>query len=284
MEEFYIPTVILTSAILPLLFILVFILVVFLTWQPTARRRGVYGNALHRSTTPSLDLPSPRAFNYRKETLFPLTLSTLVQSTLLASHFLRLGIVFNNLWPLSPAQCSESQPSSWGRTNNTHFGLAFNGDGSRLSDTIWLLPTTLRGLRKLPSPPRVVILSNFEFDEEIYRAVEAGAMGYLLKDTSRDEIINAVKAVHAGHTYFPRRIEARLLERKQRHDLSAREVEILELLSKGLTNKAIGQALGISAFTVRNHVNRILEKLQVCDRTEASTVAIEQGILLMHHS
>jgi DNA-binding NarL/FixJ family response regulator len=143
---------------------------------------------------------------------------------------------------------------------------------------------TLRALRKLSSPPKVVILSNFEFDEEIYRAVGAGAMGYLLKDTSRDEIINAVQAVHAGHTYFPTRIEARLLERKQRHDLSAREVEILELLAKGLTNKAIGQALGISAFTVRNHVNRILEKLQVCDRTEASTVAIEQGILLMHHS
>src|SRR5580704_10362603 len=62
---------------------------------------------------------------------------------------------------------------------------------------------TLRALRKLPSAPKVVILSNFEFDEEIYRAVEAGAMGYLLKDTSRDEIINAVKAVHAGDTYFP---------------------------------------------------------------------------------
>jgi hypothetical protein len=148
--------VILTSAILPLLFILVFILVVFLTWQPIARRRGVYGNALHHSTTPPLDLRSPRACNARKDTLFPLTVSALVQSTLLASLFLRLGIDFNNLWPLSPAQCSEgilshgldSQPSSWGRANNTQFSLAFNGDGSRLSDTIWLLPTTLRGLRK----------------------------------------------------------------------------------------------------------------------------------------
>jgi DNA-binding NarL/FixJ family response regulator len=65
--------------------------------------------------------------------------------------------------------------------------------------------------------------------------------------------------------------------------LSAREIEILELLSKGLTNKTIGQALGISKFTVRNHVNRILEKLEVCDRTEASTVAIEQGILPTFH-
>jgi DNA-binding NarL/FixJ family response regulator len=142
---------------------------------------------------------------------------------------------------------------------------------------------TLRALHKLPSPPKVVILSNFEFDEEIYRAVEAGAKAYLLKDTSRDEIIAAIKAVHAGQTHFPKRIEERLQDRKQRHGLSAREVEILELLSKGLTNKAIGQALGISKFTVRNHVNRILEKLEVCDRTEASTVAIEQGILSTLH-
>jgi DNA-binding NarL/FixJ family response regulator len=133
------------------------------------------------------------------------------------------------------------------------------------------------------SPPSVVILSNFEFDEEIYRAVEAGAMAYLGKDTSRDEIIAAIKAVHAGKTHFPKRIQERLEDRKQRHGLSAREVEILELLSRGLTNKTIGQALGISKFTVRNHVNRILEKLEVCDRTEATTVAIGQGILPTFH-
>ena len=142
---------------------------------------------------------------------------------------------------------------------------------------------TLRALRKMVSPPRVVILSNFEFDEEIYRAVEAGAMAYLGKDTSRDEIITAIKAVYAGKTHFPKRIEERLEDRKHRHGLSAREVEILELLSRGLTNKTIGQALGISKFTVRNHVNRILEKLEVCDRTEATTVAIGQGILPTFH-
>jgi len=142
---------------------------------------------------------------------------------------------------------------------------------------------TIRALRHLPSPPKVVILSNFEFDEEIYKAVEAGAMAYLGKDTSRDEIITAIKAVHAGKTHFSKRIEERLEERKQRDGLSARELEILELLAKGLTNKTIGQALGISKFTVRNHVNRILEKLEVCDRTEASTVAIEQGIITTAH-
>ncbi len=144
---------------------------------------------------------------------------------------------------------------------------------------------TLRALQNLPTPPQVVILSNFEYDEEIYRAVEAGAKAYLLKDTSRDEIIAAINAVHGGGTHFPKRIADRLDERKHRPCLSAREVQILELLSKGLTNKDIGRALDISKFTVRNHVNKILEKLEVCDRTEASTVAIEQGILpIMHGS
>jgi two-component system NarL family response regulator len=138
---------------------------------------------------------------------------------------------------------------------------------------------TLKELQKQMSPPRVVILTNFEYDEDIYRAVEAGAKGYLLKDTSRDEIIAAIHAVHAGETHFPKRIADRLSERQHRPCLSAREVQILELLSRGLTNKDIGRALTISQFTVRNHVNRILTKLDVCDRTEASTVAIEQGIL-----
>ncbi len=142
---------------------------------------------------------------------------------------------------------------------------------------------TLRALHHLPNPPQVVILSNFEYDEDIYRAVEAGAKAYLLKDTSRDEIITAIHAVHIGETHFPRRIAERLSERKHRPCLSAREVQILELLSKGLTNKDIGRALDISQFTVRNHVNRILSKLQVSDRTEASTVAIEQGILPIMH-
>jgi DNA-binding NarL/FixJ family response regulator len=141
---------------------------------------------------------------------------------------------------------------------------------------------TLQALQKWAAPPGVVVLSNFEFDEEIYRAVEAGARGYLLKDTSRDEIIAAIRAVFSGNTHFPQRIADRLSERKGRHGLSAREVQILELLSKGLTNKDIGRVLAISKFTVRNHVNRIIGKLQVCDRTEATTVAIEQGILPTH--
>jgi two-component system, NarL family, response regulator len=134
-------------------------------------------------------------------------------------------------------------------------------------------------LRKLASPPQVIILSSFEFDEEIYRAVQAGARGYLLKETSRDEIVAAIVAVHAGRQYFPPAIASRLSERTHRSSLSPRELEILEMLSKGLTNKEIGRAFGISRYTVRNHVNSINQKLEVCDRTEAASVAMKQGII-----
>ena len=96
---------------------------------------------------------------------------------------------------------------------------------------------TLHAIRQLSSPPHVIILSSFEFEEEIYRAVEAGAEGYLLKDTSRTEIIRAIHAVQAGKTYFPQRIMASLAERKLRSGLTPRELEILKMLSKGLTNK-----------------------------------------------
>jgi DNA-binding NarL/FixJ family response regulator len=137
-------------------------------------------------------------------------------------------------------------------------------------------------LRKLVSPPRVIILSSFEFEEEIYRSVQAGARGYLLKETSRDEMVTAITAVHAGRQYFPPGIASRLSERTHRSSLSPRELEILEMLSKGFTNKEIGRAFGISRYTVRNHVNSINQKLEVCDRTEAASVAMKQGIISLN--
>ncbi len=137
----------------------------------------------------------------------------------------------------------------------------------------------LRALSRQPSAPKVLILSSFECEEEIFRAVEAGARGYLLKEMSRDEIVAAIVAVHAGKKYFPPGVAARLAERTHRSSLSARELEILELLTKGLTNKEIGEAFGISKHTVRNHINNITQKLDVSDRTEAASVAIKQGII-----
>ncbi len=137
----------------------------------------------------------------------------------------------------------------------------------------------LLALQRLPAPPNVIVLSSFEPDEEICRAVEAGAKGYLRKDISCTEIIEAVHTVHSGSGYFPQWIKDRISERKLQPSLSPREVEILEMVAKGLTNKEIGRAIQVSHFTVRNHVRHIIAKLEVGDRTEATTVAIQQGIL-----
>jgi DNA-binding NarL/FixJ family response regulator len=137
----------------------------------------------------------------------------------------------------------------------------------------------LRFLGKQIPAPKVIVLTSFETDEDIYRAVQAGARGYLLKSTQQDEMVDAIRAVHAGKRHIPPRIAARLADRMTRSNLTARELEILEMLAKGLTNKQIGIALGISDHTARNHVNSIIEKLEVSDRTEAATAAIQQGII-----
>jgi two-component system NarL family response regulator len=138
---------------------------------------------------------------------------------------------------------------------------------------------TLMAMKRSAHDVRVIILTSFETDEDIYRAVQAGAHGYLLKDTSLREMVEAIRTVHAGRRYIPRDIAARLAERMMRTDLTPREIEILKLLSKGPTNKEIGRALGISENTVKNHVNSIIEKLEVSDRTEAATTAIQRGLI-----
>ncbi|QNI32583.1 response regulator transcription factor [Alloacidobacterium dinghuense] len=140
---------------------------------------------------------------------------------------------------------------------------------------------TILKMKKAGSAARIIILTSFETDEDIYRAVQAGAQGYLLKDTSLKEMIEAIKTVHSGKRYIPRDIAARLAERMMRANLTSRELEILKMLSKGLTNKQIGHALGISDNTAKNHVNSIIEKLEVSDRTEAATTAIQRGLITM---
>jgi two-component system, NarL family, response regulator len=134
-------------------------------------------------------------------------------------------------------------------------------------------------LKKDPNSPRAIILSSYEFEEEIYRAVKAGARGYLSKNAPREEIVVAIESVAGGGTYFPARIVQWMEERDARSSLSAREIEILEMVSRGLTNKEIAGALQISHYTVRNHINHISTKLQVADRTEAATAALRQGII-----
>ncbi len=141
----------------------------------------------------------------------------------------------------------------------------------------------LLALKAAGRSARVIILTNYETDEDIYRAVQAGAQGYLLKNTSLREMVEAIRVVHAGRRYIPSHIASRLAERMVRTELTARELEILKLLSKGPTNKQIGHALGISDHTVRNHVLKIIEKLEVADRTEAATTAIQRGLITVEN-
>jgi DNA-binding NarL/FixJ family response regulator len=138
---------------------------------------------------------------------------------------------------------------------------------------------TLQAMQKMKSTARAIVLTSFETDENIYRAVQAGAQGYLLKDTSEQQMLEAIRSVHAGKRFIPSEIAARLADRMLRSNLTARELEILTMLAKGLTNKQIGSALNISENTVRNHLKCVMSKLEVSDRTEAVTVAIQQGII-----
>src|ERR1700739_1768593 len=138
---------------------------------------------------------------------------------------------------------------------------------------------TIHEIKRAGHTSRIIILTSFETDEDIYRAVQAGAQGYLLKDTSLRDMVEAIREVHGGKRYIPRDIAARLAERMMRAELTARELEILKMLSKGLTNKQIGRVLSISNNTVKNHVNSVIEKLEVSDRTEAATTAIQRGII-----
>lgn len=126
---------------------------------------------------------------------------------------------------------------------------------------------------------RVILVSVDEGEEDIHRAVEAGARGYLPKSVEREALLSAVRAVHAGGSFFPPAVAARLAERRKREPLSDREISVLRLVMKGFANKQIADELRITEATVKAHVSRVMEKMGVPDRTRAVAVAIERGIL-----
>ena len=139
----------------------------------------------------------------------------------------------------------------------------------------------IRAINLRPDPPRILVLTSFDAEEDIYQSVGAGAQGYILKDTPQERLLEAIHLVYARKRYFPANIATRLIERMARSNLTPRERQVLQLVAKGLTNKEIGRVLGISDNTARNHVNSIIEKLDVSDRTEAATIAIRQGLVSM---
>jgi DNA-binding NarL/FixJ family response regulator len=126
---------------------------------------------------------------------------------------------------------------------------------------------------------RMIALTTYGGDEDIRRALAAGVQAYLTKDVLHDELIKAIRAVHSGHTYLPAAVAAALAAQMPRPDLSARELQVLELIVRGLANKQIAYSLSIAEHTVKNHVKNILSKLGVQDRTQAATAAIQRGII-----
>ena len=138
---------------------------------------------------------------------------------------------------------------------------------------------SLRQIRSEWPSARVLMLTTSELDVDIQRAMEAGACGYLLKNVRREELCRAITLVLAGGRYMPAAIERRLAEISQRKQLSEREIEVLDGLRRGLSNRDIGLALSISEFTAKAHVKAIMEKLESADRTEAVARGFEQGLL-----
>jgi len=126
---------------------------------------------------------------------------------------------------------------------------------------------------------RVIMLTTSDLDDDINRALEAGASGYLLKNVSRCELVGAIREVHAGRNYVPTAIRHRLDELEKRRQLSAREIEVLDGMRRGLTNKDIALSLSLSEHTVKAHVKSILGKLESADRAEAVARGFELGLL-----
>ncbi len=138
---------------------------------------------------------------------------------------------------------------------------------------------TIRRLRKLDPDARILVVTNYETDEDIYTALRDGALGYLTKDVLPDEMLRAIRAVSLGKRHVQPALAQRIAEVMMRPALTPRETEILCMLVTGWTNKRIGQEMRISENTVRNHVNHLFSKLDVVDRTEAAIVAVQRGLV-----
>jgi two-component system NarL family response regulator len=132
--------------------------------------------------------------------------------------------------------------------------------------------------RKFPGA-RIIVLTTYDGDEDIYRSVQAGAQGYLLKDMFFEELESAIRKVHGGARLIPVSVAERLAARMGSSELTGRELEVLQQIVDGKSNKEIANELSISEATVKSHVNNILGKLGVTDRTQAATRALQRGIV-----
>lgn len=136
-----------------------------------------------------------------------------------------------------------------------------------------------RHIRRMAPAARVLMLSAFDGDADIHAALEAGAHGYVLKSATGEDLIPAIRAVATGKRWIPREVATRLKSRNAYEELTAREIEVLNQLARGLANKEIADALKISEYTTKDHLKSILAKLRVADRTQAVTAALSRGII-----
>jgi two-component system, NarL family, response regulator len=137
----------------------------------------------------------------------------------------------------------------------------------------------IRTIREAAPEARVVVLTMYHGDEDIYRALQLGAMGYLLKDTVPEHLVRVIREVHAGQRAIPPEIAAKFEARLTQRLLTVREQQVLELLGKGMRNKEVAALLGISEDTVRAHIKSILAKLNVHDRTAALAEGLRRGLI-----
>lgn len=135
-----------------------------------------------------------------------------------------------------------------------------------------------RILKEFPAA-RIIMLTSFDLEEEVFQSLDAGAKGYVLKSVERSELNRTIRRVHGGERCVPPAIEQRLVERAQTERLSTREIEVLDHMRRGHSNRDIATSLGISEHTAKNHSRAILRKLKVADRAEAVAVGFERGLL-----
>ncbi|HEX4348755.1 MAG TPA: response regulator transcription factor [Verrucomicrobiae bacterium] len=134
-------------------------------------------------------------------------------------------------------------------------------------------------IRAVDPDARIIVLTTYDGDEDIYRGMRAGARSYLLKDVRREELFQCIREIHSGKTYIPPAIAAKLAERMPAEALTPREHEVLQLLAEGKPNKIIASDLSITEVTVKSHVHALFRKLNVLSRTEALAVAARKGLL-----
>ena len=137
----------------------------------------------------------------------------------------------------------------------------------------------IQGIRAIAPESRIIVLTTYDGDEDIHKAIQAGARSYLLKGASSEELIGAIRTVHAGKQYLSSLVAERLAGRAGTEELTSRELEVLQHIVRGRSNKEIAQEMRISEATVKSHINNLLGKLMVTDRTQAAITALQRGLV-----